>query len=53
MTNSIINTYYVYMSDWEGDVTLEIQANDESDAMAQAYASTDCPFASIYEIEQA
>ena len=47
-----MNIYNVAMNGWEEEELYTIKAQNESDAIAQAYKLADCPFASLIEIEQ-
>lgn len=43
--------YNVAISGWNGDETLVIEADNESEAINKALAQDGAPFASVYEVE--
>lgn len=46
-----MNKYTVVMNGWTENEVYTIQADDESDAINQAYKLADAPFASLVEVE--
>lgn len=47
-----MHTYTVVMNGWSENEVYTIQAQDEGEAMQQAYKLAEAPFASLVEIEQ-